>query len=263
MSALSGKRFLVTGSASGIGHSVAEKLLAAGAEVVSLDRNEPSAAVTQHVKVDLASRESIDAALEQVDGTFDALLSVAGVPGTAPAATVFAVNALAVRHLAEAFLERLNPGGSVVVVSSTAGFGFPQRLESIREVLATDTFEEGVQWFADHPQEGNAYNWSKEVATVYTHSMGLAFGDMGFRINGVLPGPVQTPILEDFRETMGEDTIDGLEELLGRHATPEDIADVVLFLASEEARWINGECITVDGGTGGAVVSGSVPVPEF
>lgn len=263
MSVLSGKRYVVTGAASGIGHSVAEKLLAGGAEVVSLDRNDPTAAVTQHVKVDLASRESIDAALDQLEGSFDGLLNIAGVPGTAPAETVFAVNTLAVRHIAESFFERLNPGGSVVVVSSTAGFGWPERLEAIREVLATDTFEEGLEWFRANPQTGNAYNWSKEVTTVYTYSMGLAFGDMGFRMNAVLPGPVQTPILEDFRETMGEDTIDGLEELLGRHATPEDIADVVLFLASDEARWINGEAITVDGGTNGAVLSGSVPVPEF
>lgn len=263
MSTFNGKRFVVTGSASGIGQSVAEKLLVGGAEVVSLDRNDPSVAVTRHIKVDLASRESIDAALDQLDGTFDGLLNVAGVPGTAPAETVFAVNSLAMRHLAEAFMERLNPGGSVVVVSSTAGFGWPARLPAIREVLATDTFEEGAQWLRDNPQDGNSYNWSKEVATVYTHSMGLAFGDLGFRINAVLPGPVQTPILQDFRETMGEDTIDGLEELLGRHATAEDIADVVLFLATEEARWINGEAISVDGGTGGAVLSGSVPAPKF
>lgn len=263
MSHFTGKRFVVTGAASGIGHSVAEKLLADGAEVVSLDRNQPTAAVTQHVTVDLANPSSIDAALEELEGSFDGLLNVAGVPGTAPAEVVFAVNTLAVRHLAESFFTRLNEGGSVVIVSSTAGFGWPERLEAIREVLATDTFEEGAQWFKENPQEGNAYNWSKEVTTVYAYSMGLAFGDMGFRINAVCPGPVETPILQDFRDTMGADTIDGLEELLGRHAAPEDIADVVLFLASPEARWVNGEAITVDGGTGGAVLSGSVPVPEF
>lgn len=263
MSEFAGKRYVVTGAASGIGHCVAEKLLAAGAEVFSLDRNTPSAAVTGHIEVDLANPSSIDAALEQLDGTFDALLSVAGVPGTAPADTVFAVNSLAVRHLTESFVERLGEQGNVVVVSSTAGFGWPQRLEAIREVLATDTFEEGAQWFKNNPQEGNAYNWSKEVTTVYVMSMGLALHEMGFRINAVLPGPVNTPILKDFRETMGDDTIDGLETMLGRHANPEDIADVVLFLASDSARWVNGETITVDGGTGGAVLSGSVPVPEF
>ena len=254
---------MVTCAASGIGHSVAEKLLAAGAEVFSLDRNSPSAAVTGHIQVDLASPASIDAALEQLDGQFDALLNVAGLPGTAPAELVFAVNSLAVRHLAEQFLERLTEGGNIVVVLSTAGFGWPARLETIREVLATDTFEEGARWFKENPQEGNAYNFSKEVTTVYVMSMGLAVHEMGFRMNAVLPGPVQTPILADFRESMGHDTIDGLEELLGRHAMPEDVADVVLFLASDAARWVNGETITVDGGTGGAVLSGSVPMPEF
>lgn len=263
MSEFAGKRFVVTGAASGIGHAVAEKLLAAGAEVVSLDRNRPTAAVTQHIEVDLASSTSIDVALDKLEGDFDGLLNVAGIPGTAPADQVFAVNSLAVRQIAEEFLGRLKAGGSVVVVSSTAGFGWPLRLQTIRDVLATDTFEEGAQWFKENPQEGNAYNWSKEVATVYVHSMGLAFADAGFRINGVLPGPVETPILDDFRESMGADTIDGLREMLGRHATPDDVAEVVLFLASDAASWVNGECITVDGGTGGAVLAGSVPVPEF
>lgn len=263
MSEFVGKRFVVTGAASGIGHAVATKLSAAGAEVVSLDRNVPRAAVAQHLEVDLASPVSIDTALGQLEGSFDGLLNVAGIPGTAPADQVFAVNALAVRHLSEAFLGLLNPGGGVVVVSSTAGFGWPQRLEAIRDLLATDTFDEGVQWFKEKPQEGNAYNWSKEVATVYVYAMGLVFADAGFRINAVLPGPVETPILKDFSESMGAETIDGLKELLGRHAEPEDIADVVLFLASDAARWVNGEALTVDGGVGGAVLSGSVPLPEF
>ena len=263
MSEFSGKRYVVTGAASGIGHTVAEKLLEAGAEVHSLDRNRPTAAVTSHVEVDLASPASIDAALEQLDGEFDALLSVAGIPGTAPAEQVFAVNSLAVRHISEAFLSRLRENGNIVVVSSTAGFGWPNRLEAIREVLATDTFDEGAQWFKEHPQEGNAYNFSKEVTTVYVMSMGLALHEMGFRVNAVLPGPVETPILADFRESMGHDTIDGLEEMLGRHASPDDVAGVIMFLASDAARWVNGETITVDGGTGGAVSSGSVPLPEF
>jgi NAD(P)-dependent dehydrogenase (short-subunit alcohol dehydrogenase family) len=129
--------------------------------------------------------------------------------------------------------------------------------------LATGTFEEGAAWFKANPQQGNAYNFSKEVTTVYTMSMGLALAQMGFRINAVLPGPVQTPILADFEETMGKDTLDGLKELLGRHATPDDIADAVLFLASDAARWINGHALVVDGGITGAVLSGVVPAPEI
>jgi NAD(P)-dependent dehydrogenase (short-subunit alcohol dehydrogenase family) len=263
MSIFAGKRYVVTGAASGIGHAVAEHLLAAGAEVFSLDRNTPTAAVTGHIEVDLANPRSIDAALEQLDGEFDGLMNIAGIPGTAPADLVLAVNSLSVRHLTEAFFERLRPGGTVTIVSSTAGFGWPARLETIRDLLATDTFEQGAAWFKAHPQQGNAYNFSKEVTTVYTMSMGLAMAQMGFRINAVLPGPVETPILVDFEETMGKDTLDGIKELLGRHATPDDIADAVVFLASDAARWINGHALVVDGGISGAVLSGVVPAPEI
>jgi NAD(P)-dependent dehydrogenase (short-subunit alcohol dehydrogenase family) len=263
VSEFNGRRYVVTGAASGIGHAVAEQLLAAGAEVVSLDRNTPTAAVTRHIEVDLANPRSIDAALEQLDGDFDGLMNVAGIPGTAPADLVLAVNSLAVRHLTEAFFERLTPGGTVTIVSSTAGFGWPARLDAIRDLLATDTFEEGAAWFKAHPQQGNAYNFSKEVTTVYTLSMGLALAQMGFRINAVLPGPVETPILADFEESMGKDTLDGVKEMLGRHAAPDDIANAVVFLASDAASWINGHALVVDGGITGAVLSGVVPAPEI
>jgi NAD(P)-dependent dehydrogenase (short-subunit alcohol dehydrogenase family) len=265
VSEFAARRYVVTGAASGIGHVLAEKLLAVGAEVISLDRNIPTAEVSRHIEVDLANPRSIDAAIEQLDAStppFDGLMNVAGVPGTAPHDVVLAVNSLAVRQLTEAFFERLRPGGTVTLVSSTAGFGWPQRLDAIRELLATDTFEQGSAWFNAHPQQGNAYNFSKEVTTVYAMSMGLAMAQMGFRINAVLPGPVQTPILVDFEETMGKDILDGIKELLGRHATPGDIADAVMFLASDQARWINGEALVVDGGITGAMASRVVPVPE-
>jgi NAD(P)-dependent dehydrogenase (short-subunit alcohol dehydrogenase family) len=263
MTDFEGKRFIVTGAASGIGAAVAERLLSAGAEVVSLDRNTPAAAVSRHVEVDLANPRSIDAAVERLDGQFDGLMNVAGIPGTAPADLVLAVNSLAVRHLTEALFDRLNPGGSVTIVSSTAGFGWPARLDTIRDLLATDTFEEGAAWFKANPQQGNAYNFSKEVTTVYTMTMGLAVIEMGLRINAVLPGPVETPILVDFEESMGKDNLDGVKELLGRHADPADIASALIFLASDEARWINGHALVVDGGITGAVISGVVPAPEI
>lgn len=257
------RRYVVTGAASGIGNAVAEKLLAAGASVYSLDRNQPTAAVTKHIPVDLADVESIDKAVTELDGEFDALLNVAGVPGTLPADTVMRVNAFAVRHLTESLLGQLVSGGSVVIVSSTAGFGWAQRLDVIKELLATDSYDEAVAWWQDNPQEGNAYNFSKEVSTVYTMTMGLALNEMGLRINAVLPGPVETPILSDFEESMGKDTLDGLKELLGRHATPDDIAEAVLFLASEDARWVNGHPLVVDGGVSGSVFTGLVPAPEI
>src|SRR6516225_9973781 len=113
MADFKGKRYVVTGAASGIGHAVAERLLAAGGEVYCLDRNRPTANVTQHIELDLSNPNSIDTALAQLEGEFDGLMNIAGIPGTAPADLVLAVNSLAVRHLAELFFDRLRPGGTV------------------------------------------------------------------------------------------------------------------------------------------------------
>jgi NAD(P)-dependent dehydrogenase (short-subunit alcohol dehydrogenase family) len=263
MSEFNGRRYVVTGAASGIGHAVAQQLLQAGAEVYCLDRNAPTAAVTRHIEVDLSNPRSIDAAVEQLDGQFDGLMNVAGVPGTAAPDVVMAVNVLAVRHLSEWIFDRLTPGGSVTIVSSTAGFGWPARLDAIGELLATSTFDEGLAWFKANPQQGNAYNFSKEVATVYAMSMSLTVAHNGFRINVVLPGPVETPILADFEDTMGKDTLDGLKALLGRHATPDDIAGAIVVLASDAARWINGHALVVDGGATAAVLTGAIAAPQI
>src|SRR5581483_4971818 len=107
------------------------------------------------------------------------------------------------------------------------------------------------------------YNFSKEVTTVYTMAMGLVAAYSGLRVNVVLPGPVETPILGDFEDTMGKATLDGLKALLGRHATPNDVADAIVFLASDSARWINGHALVVDGGATGAVLTGVIPAPEI
>ncbi|MFR9806838.1 coniferyl-alcohol dehydrogenase [Pseudonocardia sp. RS010] len=257
-------RCLVTGTASGIGDAVTRRLTAAGASVVSLDRHKPEADVEQHVEVDLADPASIDSALEQIDGSFDALLNIAGIPGTAPAERVFAVNFLGMRHLTESLFDRFNPRASIVVVSSTAGFQWARRLDALKEVVATESFAEGAEWFRTHPQEGNAYNFSKEAATVYTMAMGAAVREMGeLRINAVLPGPVETPILADFEQSMGKETLDGVKALLGRHATPDDIAPTIVFLASRDSGWINGTTLIADGGVSGAVFAGLVPAPEI
>jgi NAD(P)-dependent dehydrogenase (short-subunit alcohol dehydrogenase family) len=257
------QRFAVTGAASGIGDAVARQLLDAGAEVYCLDRSVPTAPVTEHIPVDLADPRDINTALASLDGQFHGLVNVAGIPGTRPPDQVLAVNTLAVRHLTEVFITRLQPGGSVTIVSSTVGAGWPTRLTAIRELLATPTFEAGAAWFQANPQAGNAYTFSKEVTTVYAMMMGLTAAKAGLRINAVLPGPVETPILVDFEQTMGKGTLDGLKHLLGRHAAPDEIASAVVFLTSDAATWINGHALVVDGGITGAVASGVMPVPAI
>lgn len=107
------RRVLVTGAASGIGAEVARRFVDAGDEVVSLDLKDTSVGVARHVHCDLSDVASIDAAL---DGEFDALCNVAGVPGTAPAELVLRVNLLGLRHLTESVVERIRPGGAIVNV---------------------------------------------------------------------------------------------------------------------------------------------------
>jgi NAD(P)-dependent dehydrogenase (short-subunit alcohol dehydrogenase family) len=263
MSNVHGLRCVVTGAASGIGRAVAEQLIKGGATVVSLDRNEPTVPVSRHIAVDLSEPASIDEAIGQLGSGFDAHINVAGVPGTASSELVFKVNFLGLRHLTEAMFDRLEPGGAIVNVSSTAGFGWAQRLDSIRDLLTADTFESGLEWFRNHPQEGNIYNFSKECVTVYTMAMATGLVEQNVRMNAILPGPVETPILADFEETMGKDNLDGVKFLLGRHASPDDIAGPILFLISPESRWVNGHALVVDGGITGAVLSGLVPAPEI
>ncbi|WP_020497560.1 MULTISPECIES: coniferyl-alcohol dehydrogenase [Sciscionella] len=263
MTSTNGLRCVVTGAASGIGHAVAEQLIKGGASVTSLDRNEPAAAVDEHITVDLSDRASIDQAVEQLGTGWNAHINVAGLPGTYDPTLVFKVNFLGMRHLSEAMFDRLEPGGTIVNVSSTAGFQWAERLGAIRELLTQDTFESGLRWFEEHPQEGNAYNFAKECVTVYTMAMATGLVEQELRMNAVLPGPVQTPILPDFEQSMGKDTLDGLKGLLGRHATPDEVASAILFLASPDSSWINGHPLVIDGGISGAVLSGIVPPPEI
>ena len=112
MSEFNGERYVVTSAASGIGNAVAEQLLAAGADVICLDHDTPTAKVTHHIEVELADPQSIDAAMEQLDRQLDGLLNVAGIPGTAPAERIFAVNTLAIpRHLTESSSTSWFPAG--------------------------------------------------------------------------------------------------------------------------------------------------------
>lgn len=257
-----GLRCLVTGAASGIGEEVATRLTAGGATVTSLDVKPPSARVDSHVECDLADPRSIDEAVSTLGPGWDVLCNVAGLPGTASAEAVMKVNFLGPRHLTESLLGGFAEGASIVNVASMAGFGWPERIGEVREFVATESFQDGLRWWEEHQVDGSAYNFSKEAVIVYTMTMGLALGELGHRINAISPGPVETPILGDFEETMGKDTLDGVRDLIGRHALPGDIAPGVVFLASRDSRWFNGINAPADAGIGGAVYTGLVPRPE-
>lgn len=160
-------------------------------------------------------------------------------------------------------MPRIADTGSIVNVSSIAGAGWPLRLDLLKELLALEGFDEAEAWLeANAPADVPHYNFSKEIVTTYTILSAMKRLPGGPRINAVCPGVIETPLLPDFRASMGAELIDHVATMTGRHATPNDVAEVVLFLLSDASRWIKGRALTVDGGTMTAADLGFAVAPE-
>ena len=247
---------VVTGAASGIGAATVARLIAAGREVVGLDRQPARECPT--VLCDLARPETIDAAVGELPAEVGGLANVAGVPGTFPAELVMRVNVLGLRHVTEAVLPRLTRGSAVVNVASVAAVRAPLPREVVAELLATRSFESGLAWCLEHQLDApSAYRFSKQVLIEWTLQASAAWRHRGVRVVSVSPGVVDTPILPDFRASMGDAAIDTATAEAGRLAEPGDIAPVIAFLLSPEAGWVNGVDIRVDGG----LVGGRLALP--
>lgn len=257
-------RVLVTGGSSGIGRAAAERFRAAGADVTVLDIKPPPAGEFNYVPCDLSDPGSIDRALAELGGEWDAVAHVAGIPGTAPADLVLAVNFLGLRKFVTGIVGSVRRGGSVTVVASTAGTMWSARQAELAGLLATDSFEDGVVWYAAHPADYPPYNLSKEAAIAFVKVLSAqAWSTHGVRLNTVSPGPTETPILTEFEASMGKDLLDGVRASVGRHATVADIAPVIEFLAGPGAGWVIGQDIQVDGGfVAGLTASALYPAPQ-
>jgi len=250
---MAGRTIAVTGAASGIGLALVRRLLAEGEQVVAIDRAACPAPVTRAVIADLTDPAGLRAALAAVHwphhGPLHGLANVAGVPGTAPARTVLEVNVLGTRLLTEALRPRLAAGSSVVNVASVAARRDTVGEPALTELLAAQDAGELEAWLARHPLTGaQAYDTSKAALVAWTKRLAGAWIDQGIRVTSVSPGPTSTPILGDFRTTMGADRIDGAAALVGRHGTADEIAAVVAFLLSRDASWVNGVDLLVEGG---------------
>ena len=249
---------MVTGAASGIGRQTTEFLLAAGANVIALDRNASDLKVEQFISVDFTQPETITAAAKQINGEIDVLLNIAGVPGTVDPEIVMRVNVLGLRLLTDLLIDRIRNGGSVTHVASIAGAQWAAHLDEVQRLLATPDYATGVAWLKDHPMDGKrAYDFSKECVVVMAKQQGQWLRERGVRVNTVSPGPVQTPILQDFRESVGP-LLDLVTRETGRDATAIDIARVILFLSDPTLEWLNATDVQVDGGFMSGLVGGWV-----
>lgn len=245
---LDGKTLVVTGVASGIGAATASLLQRHGATVIGVDRNVPAAFAGTFIQGDLSTPEGVAAVADRVPEGLYGLLNIAGVPGTAPWQTVLAVNVFGVRDLTRLLLPKIADGGVVVNLASNVASGWAERqLEVARFVRAADAREAFAAVADDAEVTGNSYRFSKECVRWLTQVQ--ASENLGrVRVNSVSPGPVQTPILEDFKKDHGRDKVEGAVALLGRAGQPEDIAQAIAFLLTPQSAWINGTDLCVDGG---------------
>lgn len=247
------------GGGSGMGAALVGKLVALGAEVHVLDLKAPETATgaTFH-EVNLKDPEAISAAVEKIGGPVFALFNCVGVPGnrTSPLDTML-INFAGVRHLTEAVVPYLQAGGSVTTVASQAGSRWADDIETLLPLVWTEGFAGAQEWLEKHPDDiAMAYPVSKEAVVIWTQYAAVGLGPKGIRVNAIMPGPTATPMTADFEAMLGKEFWDTFPMPLGRPATPDEQADVLLFLGSSAASCVTGAAVITDGGTAGGVATG-------
>jgi NAD(P)-dependent dehydrogenase (short-subunit alcohol dehydrogenase family) len=248
MGTLTGKVALVTGAASGIGLACAERFAADGASVVGMDLaaapdawqkiGEISSSTAFHIG-DVVDEERVQGVVADTLSRFnriDILVNAAGVAGGGPVHMVDSADwdrvidinlkgtFLVSKHvLAASMIEK--GSGSIVNIASVEG------LEA----------NEG----------GSAYNASKGGVVLLTKNMSIDYGRNGIRVNAICPGFIDTPLLRNVFD--GEGMQEFLDKIidshqLGRLGKPEEIASAAAFLAGDDASFITGHSLAVDGG---------------
>lgn len=234
-----GRIAVITGAAGGIGSATALAFKAAGWTTVGLDRNRPTdCGLDRYIELNLGSRtvasELADLLAEMPQ--IDALINNAAMQITKPLAETTAeewhdilhVNVVAAALLLRASTPHMKPGSAVINIGS-------------------------VHSIATSPGMA-AYVASKGAVTALTRAAALELAPLGIRVNCVLPGAVDTPMLRHGLAREEGDVLPAMDALaaktpLGRIGRPEDIAEAVLFLAdSKRSSFITGQSLVVDGG---------------
>src|SRR5882724_64682 len=257
---LSGRVCVATGGVGGIGRAVAINLAQAGARVAAIDRDERGLARTReelphlggnHIMAhcDVSSAESIAVAAETIEkaaGPCSVLVNAAALlrPGSLDTLSLAEWNAVLSVNLTGYFLcaqifgrhMRKLGRGRLVHVASIAG---------------------------SHAQaQSGAYSVSKAGVTMLSRQLASEWGPPGIRSNVVSPGMVITPMSQSFYDTPGVTERRTAVVPARRIGMPQDIADAILFLASDRSSYVNGDEITVDGGYANMLMN-LVPRPGF
>jgi len=255
-----GRCVAITGAATGMGGAASATLCELGAEVHALDIADVSAPVKQAISLDLASKESIEAAVAKLPERIDALFHCAGVPGPPrfSALDTMLVNFVGLRHLTEALIPRISDRGSITSITSVAGMGWSKNLDAVRAMMETSGFSEAQAWCEANPDLLHGYLFSKQCIIYYTKLLAVRLLDREIRANCISPSPTDTPMLPDFHAQAGKEFIE--EHFLapvGRNATPEEMAEPLILLGSRAARFISGQNLFVDFGYQASVETGA------
>ena len=246
---LKGKTIVVTGCSSGIGKETAKMVKQLGGDVLGVDRTKTDDYVDELYLADLSDRRTIKALIQALPTGIDGIANIAGVPPTAPAELLIKVNLVGLKYFTEGMIPKLNDGASIVNLASLAGINWQLAVPAIKasEDLDFEDVERFLRSYNITNEGGRSYFFSKEALIVWTMKNRWTWRDRGIRMNCVSPGPVETPILKDFLETLGERAAED-RDVNDRAAIPEDIAPVVCFLLSDMTTWFRGSNLTLDGG---------------
>lgn len=247
---LENKVAIVTGAASGFGEAIARRFAQEGACVIVSDVNDnagrpvtdainEAGGTASYVHADVTDADDVAGMVAEAEGAYgglDILVNNAGYPqrnqpmlevSEEQFDRIFAVNVkslyLAAQHGVPALRRR--GGGVILNTASTAGIS-PRP---------------GLAW----------YNGSKGAAITLTKSMAVELAPDKIRVNALCPVAAETPMLDEFLGgTRTQEAYDRFVSTvpLGRLAVPQDIANAALFLASDEAEFLTGVCLEVDGG---------------
>ncbi len=257
---LAGRVAVVTGAGSGIGRATAESLASAGAAVAALDLNEKAAEDTaasikagggqaNALRCDTSDQVSIRAASTAVArelGPADILVNNAGIlkPGGLDALSLDDWNKLISVNLT-----------GYLLCAQVFGAGMRERKRGALIHVASIA--------ASQPQANSgAYSVTKAGVVMLSRQLAFEWGPSGIRSNVVSPGLVRTALSEAFYQVPGVTERRSAIVPSGRVAGPDDMANVITFLASDRSGYVNGEEIIVDGGLG-QILMAQVPRPGF
>jgi NAD(P)-dependent dehydrogenase (short-subunit alcohol dehydrogenase family) len=258
-----GRRVIVSGGGgAGMGAAAVRHLSDLGAEVHVLDLKEPPVAVSSYQAVDLRDPAATTEAVENIGGQVHALFNCAGLAGMKfPDLDVMLVNFVGMRHLAETVSARMEPGAAIASISSTAGSGYLASIAKWMPLVMSPGFDAAKRWCEANPEEiAGGYGPSKEAIIVWTLWASHAMAERGIRVNCISPGPTDTPMMPDFEQYVGKEFMENFPVPLGRRSTPDEQAWPLIFLNSQLASYVTGENVVTDGGTMGAVMTGSIDI---